>query len=74
MAWHHNQIVNYTYSYHGSQVAYAHVGALGWRRIKTGAADGVTNLFVIMNAAKANNRKVHVNIDAANLITHAYLV
>ena len=32
------------------------------KKIKTGAADGVTNVFIVLNAAKANGRKVNVYI------------
>ena len=39
-----------------------------------GAADGVTNVFVLMNAAKANDRLVHVDIDSNNFIVTAYLL
>ena len=35
--------------------------------------DGVTNLFVMLNAAKANGRTVNVFVDASNLISIAYL-
>ncbi|GIZ52835.1 hypothetical protein [Noviherbaspirillum aridicola] len=42
--------------------------------IKTGATDGVTKLYIMFNAAKANNRTVNVFIDdASQLITIAYL-
>jgi hypothetical protein len=75
MAWNYNHKVNYTYAHHGSQYVYAYLdGGLGWKRVKTGAADGVTNLFLLLTTAKANDRQVHVNLDAADMITHAYLV
>ena len=47
---------------------------LGWRRIKDGAADGCTNLHVMLSAAQANDKLVHVDVDASNLITTGYLV
>lgn len=70
--WHNNQTINLTYTSHHSQNAYAHVGSMGWRKIKTGAADGVTNLFAILSAAKANGRRADVYI-VSNQIERAVL-
>ena len=72
--WHTNKDVVYTYATSATSTAYAYISGLGWRRIRPGAADGVTNLFIQMNAARANNRKVHVFVDAGNFITQAYLL
>lgn len=72
--WYYNRDVAQTYSWHTSQWAWAHISGLGWRRIKDGAADGVTNLFGLFNNAKANGKKVHVYVDGSNLINGAYLV
>jgi immune inhibitor A len=52
---------------------WAYIEGTGWRKIQTGSTDGVTNLYMIMNTARANDRLVHVNIDGANRITSAYL-
>ena len=71
--WYYNRQVLATFAHHGAQVAYANISGVGWRRIRPGAADGVTNLFIMMNAARANGRLVHVYIDA-NLITMAYML
>jgi hypothetical protein len=44
-------------------MAWAIVGAVsGWKRIRSGSADGVTNVFMILSAALANNRRVDVYI------------
>jgi hypothetical protein len=72
--WHYNVKVTSTYVHHTTQWAYAYIDGLGWRRIKDGAADGVTNLFVLFNAACANGRLVHVYIDGSSLINTAYMV
>jgi hypothetical protein len=37
-------------------------GISGWLRIKTLSADGVTNVFMILSTALANNRTVDVYI------------
>ncbi len=71
--WFHNQKVLYTYAHHTSQWAWAYIEDYGWARIKDGAPDGVTNLFVMMNKAKAKDLLVHVHIEAG-LITTAYLL
>ncbi|MDH5669781.1 MAG: hypothetical protein OEY86_17415 [Nitrospira sp.] len=61
--WHNNKTVTRTHSKNGSQMAWAIIsGISGWKRIKPASADGVTNVFVILSAALANNRKVDVYI------------
>lgn len=72
--WHYNKKVRATFGHHSSCYVYANIEGIGWRRIKGGAPDGCTNLFVLFNAAKANDRLVHVYIDGSNLITTAYML
>lgn len=61
--WHNDKTVNRTYSSNDSQNAWAIIDTIsGWKKIKTGATDGVTNIFVMLNAAKANSRPVDVYI------------
>lgn len=72
-AWHYNKTVRATYAHHTTQAVWANIDTLGWRRIRTGAADGVTNLFAVCCEAAANNRKVHVNADSTFIYT-GYLV
>ena len=74
MVWYNNRKVNATFVNYTTQWVWADIEGLGWRRIKDKSADGATNLFIIMNAAKANGRMVNVDIDANNLITTAYLL
>lgn len=74
MAWNNNISVSQTFASNDAQNAWVSFPGLGWKRIKTGAADGVTNLYIMFNAAKANNRTVSVFIDdASQLVTIAYL-
>ena len=62
------------YSTPRSQNVWAHlVGANQWHKILTGAADGVTNVGLILSAAKAVGRQVYVTTDAAGNITAAYM-
>jgi len=59
--WYNNKTVTRTYTSKDSQNCHASIsGISGWKKIKTGAADGVTNVFVILCAAKANGRPVDV--------------
>lgn len=74
MAWYYNKKVRMTFVHDISQWAWAYIDDIGWRRIKDGSSDGVTNISLALNAAAANNRTVHVNIDDNNLITTIYLL
>jgi hypothetical protein len=69
---HYNLAVNQTYATHHAQNAWAHLGALGWRKIQTGTADGVTNTLALFVEAKETGRMVHVVADGSN-VYHAYL-
>jgi hypothetical protein len=61
--WYYNRLVQYVYIPDSPQAVFAIVdGVSGWKRVKPGAADGVTNVGTLLNAARANNRKVHVDI------------
>jgi hypothetical protein len=74
MVWYNNRTVDATFAHYTTQWAWASISGLGWKKIKGGAADGVTNLFVMMCAAKANGKRVNVDIDANGEITTAYLL
>ena len=69
--------VNQIYASNGSQNSWAHLNqgttVIGWRRIKTGAADGVSNVHIALTAAKVTDRQAYVAIDGSNLITAAYV-
>jgi hypothetical protein len=61
--WHNNQTVTHTYTTVNSQNCYAIVNGLsGWKRVKTGNIDGVTNCWVALCAARANGRPVDVYV------------
>ena len=62
-AWHYNLTVLRTYSSYHSQNAWAYFDTLGWRKIKPGYPDGVTNMHVAFSEALANGRKVHAYAD-----------
>ena len=71
--WHEDKKVISTYSTRDSQNAWANIETLGWRKIRPGAEDGVTNTFVLLNAAKANERTIDVFVDANDRITRALM-
>ncbi|MBA2469870.1 MAG: hypothetical protein H0V37_10740 [Chloroflexia bacterium] len=73
LQWHGNVTVTQVYATPHSQNAWAHFQGLGWRRIQTGAADGVTNMLILFAEARANGRPVTVYADG-NLVYHAYLL
>ena len=71
--WHNNKQVVRTHCKDGSKQAWAIIdGISGWQRIKTSSADGVTNVFMILCAALAHDRRVDVFIDG-NQISQATL-
>lgn len=71
--WFSNVKVNQTYATHHAENAWVNIENLGWRRIKTGNTDGVTNMHALFSYASANNRKVTVYADA-DFVYRAYLL
>jgi len=66
--------INQVYTSHHSQNCWAHlVGTNKWHKVLTGAADGVTNVFLILSSAKANGKQVYVVLDGSGNITQAYM-
>lgn len=55
-----------------SKNAWAYIDSVGWRKVDTLTTNGVTNTFVLLNEARANNLTVRVNIDSSK-IKIAYL-
>ena len=73
--WHNNKTVTRTHCKAGSQQAWAIVQDVdpNWLRVKTGSADGVTNIYMILNIALSNSRKVDVFVDGG-MISQATLI
>ncbi|MBB3192494.1 Dot/Icm T4SS effector Zinc-dependent metalloprotease LegP [Halomonas cerina] len=65
--WHNNKSVLQTYSTHHAQNAWARIQDLGWRKVETGSADGITNTFLALCEAQANNHNVNVYADGDKL-------
>ncbi|MCP5002646.1 MAG: hypothetical protein GY941_01650 [Planctomycetes bacterium] len=61
--WYDNKAVIRTHSKNGSRMAWAFIeGISGYKRIRPTSNDGVTNVFLILSTARANNRRVDVYI------------
>jgi immune inhibitor A len=69
VGWLYSRQIMMTFAHHTSQWAWAYVSGLGWRRIKDGAPDGVTNVFIACCEALTNNRTVHVYVDGTFIYT-----
>ncbi|KJD33530.1 peptidase M6 [Tamlana nanhaiensis] len=61
-----------TYASPHSKNAWAYLDSIGWRKVNTLTADGVTNVFALLNEARAHNLNVRAQIDN-NFIHIAYL-
>ncbi|MDJ0782108.1 MAG: hypothetical protein QNJ22_09045 [Desulfosarcinaceae bacterium] len=72
--WHNNKSVVSVYAHVNTKTAYAIIdGMSGWKRINPTSADGVTNVLDVLNAAKANGKKVNVFIGSDELVSAAYM-
>lgn len=68
-------LINQTYSSHHGQNAWANLATnnTGYRKIATQAPDGVTNVFLMLVAARATDKQAYVVSNDQNQITAAYL-
>lgn len=66
--------INQIFTSHHAQNAWAHLAVDGaWHKVLPNAADGVTNVHLLLGIAKANGNQVYVVLDGANNITQVYL-
>ncbi|MGR9044555.1 MAG: peptidase M6 [Gammaproteobacteria bacterium] len=69
-----NKQITRTFTSPHSKNCWAYIDTIGWRKVKPDTTDGSTNMFILLNAARANNRPVTGTIDdASNQITILYL-
>lgn len=68
---HYNVAVSMVYATPHSMNAWAWLSGHGWRKIQPTSTDGVTNTLVLLAAARAKGRLVHVNFDGT-YIYNAY--
>jgi len=67
-------VVNQVYATHQGQNAWAHLAnGNAWRKIAPNVADGVTNVFMMLVAAKANDKQAYVVLDGSSQITAVYV-
>ena len=71
--WAYNKKVLSVFTTSGAQWAWANIEGVGWRRVQSGSADGVTNMFVGLCEAMANGRLVNADVDG-QLIYTMYVV
>jgi immune inhibitor A len=67
--WYYDRTVDATFAHYTSQWAWAAIQGIGWRRLKDGAPDGVTNMFAALCDARATGRNVHVYADGSLIYT-----
>ena len=81
--WLNNRFVLLTFASTDSKNAWAYISNTsggssgenaGWYQIEPTSTDGVTNVFVMMNEARGNNRRVNITTNASNRIDIAYLL
>lgn len=72
-SWQYNKKVLSTFTSPHSMNAWAYIQDIGWRKIQTLTADGVTNMFALLADAQTSGRKVHIYVDGS-LIYQAYSV
>lgn len=66
--------INQIFATHHSQNVWAHLAADGaWHKVLPNAADGVTNVHIVLATARANDKQVYVVLDAAKNITQIYI-
>ncbi|MEM8823711.1 MAG: hypothetical protein AAGF30_08895 [Pseudomonadota bacterium] len=74
MATHSNKSVSRVFTTYHSQNNWAYLSGVGWKKVKTGNADGSTNVFVALVAGRANGKVVTAVTDGADtLIEQVYL-
>jgi hypothetical protein len=64
---HHNLTVTLAYATPHSRNAWVSFAGFGWRRIHPDAADGVTDTFAVLAAARATGRSVHAELDGVHV-------
>jgi hypothetical protein len=61
-AWRYHKTVIRTHAKNNTQMAWAIIDGSGWLSVKYSSVDGVSNIFINLCEALANNRKVDVFI------------
>lgn len=68
-----DKAVTRTFSSPHSMNTWGYLDSIGWRKIKPSGTDSSTNMFMMLNAAKASGKTVSGTIDdSSNEITILY--
>ncbi|KNH17859.1 metalloprotease [Arthrobacter sp. ZBG10] len=65
--WYSALAVDSVFTTHHGQNGWASLSGLGWRKIQTGAPDGVTNMLAVFTVARSKNLRVTVNADTTTV-------
>lgn len=65
--WYSAVAVDSVFTTHHGQNGWASLSGLGWRKIQTGAPDGVTNMLAVFAVARSKDLKVTVNADTTTV-------
>lgn len=65
--WVRNVTIRHTYALFTTQGAWVYINGFGWRRVKTGSADGVSNVFAVCVRAQGAATPVDLYIDDQHL-------
>ena len=68
-----NKQVIRTFTSPHSKNVWANIQTIGWRKVAQTSTDGVTNMAIVLNAARANTKTISGTIDASNQISILYL-
>ena len=69
-----NKKILRTFTSAHSKNVWAQIETIGWRKVGQESTDGVTNMAILINAARAHNKTVSGFIDdATNQIKQLYL-
>jgi hypothetical protein len=64
---HRNLLCSRVYATPHGKNAWAHFSGFGWRKIDSKSADGVTNVFALLATARANGRRLDVQMDGSKI-------
>jgi astacin len=64
---HHNLTCSLVYATPHSKNAWANFAGFGWRKVDPKSPDGINNVFAVLATARANGRKVHVQMDGSRI-------
>ncbi|MDV6251947.1 hypothetical protein [Vibrio sp. EA2] len=74
MATHSNKLISRIFTTYHSQNNWAYLSGVGWKKVKTGNADGCTNVHIALTSGRANGKVVTAVTDSDDkFITQVYL-